>query len=212
MFDGALNWLEKKWWGLIIAHLIILAVTYLGIWQVTEPLGFPDTFSTLPTLARIRGFFHVILTLLIAAYITLALDLFLRRKRWASARNLDYGWLIIGTWKGEYENKKSKKRQATLELYQLNDELKAEIHISTDQGIVIQKATVSDHNSNIAFNLLTTDITTAAERITKWRPEMWRCKLLKDSQGHEQITAEINDTTTSGIDRIITTFNLYRIN
>ncbi len=114
MFDKPLQWLERHWWGLIVAHIIVLSIVYVVIWQIAEPLGIPDDFANLPELSKTRGFFHLVLTIIIGAYITLILDLLLRRKKWTSAKSFEYGWLIIGTRKGEYENTKDKKREATL--------------------------------------------------------------------------------------------------
>ncbi len=79
----AIQWLRYHWLGLIIAYLIILVGTYLGIWQFSEPIGIPENIDTLPNWIRnlmgYRIFFHLTLTVLIGSHITLVLDLFLRR-------------------------------------------------------------------------------------------------------------------------------------
>jgi hypothetical protein len=81
MCEKAWKWLHGPWWGLVVAHFIILCLTYLLIWQFAEPLGIPDTIDNLPAFVKLRAFFHVTLTLLIGAYITLILELVIRKKK-----------------------------------------------------------------------------------------------------------------------------------
>ncbi|MCP4416631.1 MAG: hypothetical protein GY805_08410, partial [Chloroflexi bacterium] len=78
MFDQSMEWLKKHWWGLIIAHFLILAIVYTFIWQLAEPLGIYDNLSNLTEIINTRVFLHITLTLIFGAYFTLILDLFLR--------------------------------------------------------------------------------------------------------------------------------------
>lgn len=73
MMAEALKWLQKNLLGVLVAHLIILGVTYLGIWQAAEPLGIPDRIESFPDFAKTRIFIHLVLTVLIAAYLTIFL-------------------------------------------------------------------------------------------------------------------------------------------
>ncbi|MCA9925230.1 MAG: hypothetical protein KC421_22810 [Anaerolineales bacterium] len=79
MFEQPISWLKKHWWGLIVAHFLILVTVFLLIWQFAEPLGIPDNISRLPSFATSRVFLHLLFTLIIGSYITLALDLMLRK-------------------------------------------------------------------------------------------------------------------------------------
>lgn len=74
MFDKPLRWLRKHWWGLIIAHFLLLISIYFAIWKLIEPLN----IEKVPNFTGSRVFYHLILTLLIAAYLTLILDLLVR--------------------------------------------------------------------------------------------------------------------------------------
>ena len=78
MFEKPLRWLQKSWWGLLIAYILIIVTTYLAIWQFAEPLGIPDSIDNFPYFVKTRVFLHLSLTLLIAAHITLILDLVIR--------------------------------------------------------------------------------------------------------------------------------------
>lgn len=82
MFNKAFQFVGRSWWGSIITLLLISAATYLLIWQVLEPLDIPGRFSSFPEALTTRPFFHVILTLLISPYVTLVLDLIIKRRRW----------------------------------------------------------------------------------------------------------------------------------
>ncbi|MGA9770305.1 MAG: hypothetical protein WBV94_14800 [Blastocatellia bacterium] len=95
MFEQSLKWLQKNWWGLIVAHFIVLISTYLLIWEFAEPIGIPDTIDHLPSFTKTRIFFHMVLTLLIAAYLTLILDLLIRFKKEISLQNPDAGKYLL---------------------------------------------------------------------------------------------------------------------
>jgi len=80
MFNRAFQWLKREWWGLIPAHFIVVCITYLLLWQIVEPLGIYDKIENLLGFFGSRVFTHLALTLFFAAYITLILDLCLRRQ------------------------------------------------------------------------------------------------------------------------------------
>lgn len=80
MFEKPLGWLRKYWWGLVVAYLLLLIGSYLTIWQVIEPLGLPDNFGEVSEIINTRVFYHLNLTLLFAAHVTLILNLILRYK------------------------------------------------------------------------------------------------------------------------------------
>jgi hypothetical protein len=82
MLKDARLWLQKHWWGLIVSHFLLFGGVYLAIWAIVEPLGVADNFEKPPDFARFRIFYHLILTVIIAAYITLILDLYFRRNFW----------------------------------------------------------------------------------------------------------------------------------
>jgi hypothetical protein len=84
----ASQWLRKHWTGLVTAYVLVCAVTYFAIWAIVEPLGIPDNIDIerLPGLVKYRGFFQVILTLLIGSHLTLILELLFRRTIWKSYR------------------------------------------------------------------------------------------------------------------------------
>ncbi|MGB3299550.1 MAG: hypothetical protein WBA76_14900, partial [Phormidesmis sp.] len=65
MFSNAQKWLKLKWWGLIVAYLIILFAVYCFIWAILEPLSLPDTMSSSPKFAGTRVFYHLGLALLV---------------------------------------------------------------------------------------------------------------------------------------------------
>jgi len=80
MFQKPMEWLRRTWWGLIVAYLILASGLYFVIWQFAEPLGIPNRVEILPELIKSRVFIHLTLTLVLAAYITLLLDLYVRRQ------------------------------------------------------------------------------------------------------------------------------------
>ncbi len=81
----ATEWLQKRWWGIIVAYGIVAALVYLSIWALIEPAGIPESIDQLPLVIKSRFFLHIILTLIISAYITLFLELGLRRANWNNA-------------------------------------------------------------------------------------------------------------------------------
>lgn len=80
MLVQPIEWLKKHWWGLIIAHFLILGIVFTFLWQLAEPLGLYDNLNNISAPASSRAFLHINLTLIFGAYLTLALDLFLRWK------------------------------------------------------------------------------------------------------------------------------------
>jgi hypothetical protein len=82
MIDKILGWLKKHWWGLLVAYGFALVVAYGVIWSIAEPLDLYEGLQSLPTILSNRAFVQFGLTLLLAAYITLVLELIVRRKVW----------------------------------------------------------------------------------------------------------------------------------
>ena len=80
MLAQPIEWLKKHWWGLIVAHFLILGIVFTFLWQLAEPLGLYDNLNNISAAANSQALFHIILTLIFGAYLTLALDLFLRWK------------------------------------------------------------------------------------------------------------------------------------
>jgi hypothetical protein len=94
MFDKPFKWLRKYWWGLVIAYLLLLIGAYLTIWQFIEPLGIPDNLGEVSAFIKTRVFYHLNLTLLFAAHVTLILDLILRYKERAGKDKQDEKMLL----------------------------------------------------------------------------------------------------------------------
>lgn len=209
MFDKPIEWLNKNWWGLIVAYVLVLISIYFLIWQFAEPLSIPDNFESLPEFAKSRIFIHIILTFLIGSHIVLILDLVIRKKKWKIHQIPEYEWVLLGVWKGEYAYK-DKRREITLNLYSVDHTLQAEIQTITDQGLVKQKAN-SKIVSEVSFSLNVEEITTGKERKTKWRPETWECVLSRDIQGHDRISAKIIDINSTGETRIVASPILYKV-
>jgi hypothetical protein len=67
---------------LIIANFVAFIGIYLLLWQFAEPLGIPDNIENWPGFMRTRGFLHITLSVLLSAYVTILLDLKLRRDKW----------------------------------------------------------------------------------------------------------------------------------
>ncbi|MBV6450876.1 MAG: hypothetical protein MHPDNHAH_01603 [Anaerolineales bacterium] len=82
MFKKPLTWLQRNWWGILVAYLIVSVTSYLAIWQLAEPLGLPDKIENFPSFVSSRIFIHLALTIIVAAYITLFLDVWLRYNHW----------------------------------------------------------------------------------------------------------------------------------
>jgi len=84
MIKNAWEWLQKYWWGLIVAYFIVLVASYFAIWGIIEPLNIPGKIENFPSFVNSRVFLHLTIALIVAAYITLALDIWLRRNQWAN--------------------------------------------------------------------------------------------------------------------------------
>jgi hypothetical protein len=211
MFTDAQKWLKSNWWGLIVAYVIILFAMYCFIWTILEPLGISDIIASPPHFTQTRVFYHVGLALLISPYITLILDLALRRTRSRSGDSLREERILGGTWKGSYTTlNNNKSRQATLCIEFVNHKIMATMTTQTDQGTVVQKVNSADLISTASFDLCANSVTVAAERKTPWRPETWRCTLSKDAQEDERLIVEINDVTKAGSGRTVAGFNMYK--
>ena len=92
--------LARNWWGLLVAYFVLVVLSYLGIWAFAEPIGIPDKFSSLndlPNALRHRWFYHVVLTVVLAAHATLVLELVFRCRAWPCLGRLPvhhFEWLI----------------------------------------------------------------------------------------------------------------------
>ncbi len=79
----AANSLETSPWGLVLAYVICVVVSYLAVWALIEPLGIPEDMggltSTLP-FATQRWFAHAISSFIIGAFLTLMLDFAFRKR------------------------------------------------------------------------------------------------------------------------------------
>ncbi|MEP7338574.1 MAG: hypothetical protein ABI977_12620 [Acidobacteriota bacterium] len=82
MFEKPLRWLENYWWGIVVAWSLVFISVYLAIWAFIEPLGIPDVLSTELGFAKSRVFYHILSSLVASAYITLTLEVYLRKKVW----------------------------------------------------------------------------------------------------------------------------------
>ena len=80
MFKNASGWLEKSWWGIIPTYFIVFGGCFGLIWTFGNPLGISGQVTELPEILKYRFFYHIIITLIIAAHITLFLDLYFRKK------------------------------------------------------------------------------------------------------------------------------------
>jgi hypothetical protein len=78
---SALTWLDRKWWGLLIAFAVLVWGTWEIIWRVIEPLGIPETFETVPSFFKHRVFYQIVLATLIPSYAVLAIALWRQRRR-----------------------------------------------------------------------------------------------------------------------------------
>ncbi|MCJ7618251.1 MAG: hypothetical protein MUO43_17110 [Desulfobacterales bacterium] len=77
----ALNVLKNNWWGLIIAYLICVIISYLAIWAIIEPLCIPENLRELqsvPTFIIQRWFVHLIGAIVLGAFLALVLDMIFR--------------------------------------------------------------------------------------------------------------------------------------
>lgn len=74
-FSDARQWIEKSWYGLLVAYLITLIVTYGSIWFYIEPMDIQgnERLSVLTNLLSNRWGNHILLCLIIAPHLTLLL-------------------------------------------------------------------------------------------------------------------------------------------
>jgi hypothetical protein len=83
-------WITKKWYGILIAYLLIFAAIYLLIWQILEPVGIADTFRGggcgYPLNRRI--FWHFNATMILAPMVTILFDAFMKRTMWRNRNSL----------------------------------------------------------------------------------------------------------------------------
>lgn len=86
LFHTISFWIVKKWYGILVAQVVLFAAVYLTIWQIIEPMGIPDTLlqagCDFPFNKRV--FWHLVLTLSVAPLLTSLLDAAVRRKLWRS--------------------------------------------------------------------------------------------------------------------------------
>lgn len=209
MLEQPIRWLQKHWWGLVVAYFLILCSLYVLIWTVIEPLGIPDRFTQIPDIVSRRIFLHLILSVILASHITLALELFIRKGNKNLFRSENSA--LVGVWKGEYQNHKGKRREAALNVFYDNQKLLAVITILTEQGSVSQKATIKDVENKILFTLHTDEITTEPSRTVRWRPEIWQCELLYDSENYQQIKAKVLDLDSNNTKREVSEFSLFKV-
>lgn len=83
MFDSAIGWLRRHWWGLLVAYAIAIALSYTLITAVIEPLGIPDQFTSLWPILSNRSTYHIAGALFLGANMALLLELFVRRSYWS---------------------------------------------------------------------------------------------------------------------------------
>lgn len=81
MIGKARQRLEKHWTGLFVALFLASVFSYVVVWILIEPLGIEGQLNT---LSCSRSFLYIIGSLLLGAYITIALELNFRRRNWRS--------------------------------------------------------------------------------------------------------------------------------
>jgi hypoxanthine phosphoribosyltransferase len=74
----------------------VSSAMYGLLWTIVAPLGIPNTIENPPSVMKSRAFFHVLLTLLAGAYVTLLIDLILRRKNWSRMHGTHDPTLPVG--------------------------------------------------------------------------------------------------------------------
>lgn len=86
MISSVMEWLRKKWWGLLVAYALVVAGCYSAIWTVIEPLGIPDTLECplWPVLIK-RSTYHIAASVFIGSHLTLILILLVRKRDLATA-------------------------------------------------------------------------------------------------------------------------------
>lgn len=87
--NKAADAMRRQWWGLIVAYLLISVLSFLIIWAFLEPAGVPNEFTpeSLPSFLLQRIFLHIYLSLLVGAFITMLIELFIRRDTWVIIRS-----------------------------------------------------------------------------------------------------------------------------
>jgi hypothetical protein len=88
---SALNWLKTSRYGLIVAYLICVLVSYGAIWAFIEPLDIPETIGDLGNLPQIltkRSTLHIGASFVLGAFLTLLLDLLFRAEVTRMYKNL----------------------------------------------------------------------------------------------------------------------------
>lgn len=78
----ALDWLVKHWWGLLVAYVISLGVSYSLILAKFELFGVPNNFTLPWPLFTQRSTYHIIGSFLLGTHIALVLELIFRRFYW----------------------------------------------------------------------------------------------------------------------------------
>lgn len=74
MFDNAVKWLRRSFFGAFVAYFIVFGLVYGFIWFLAEPIGLPDNFENLPEfIAKKRIFFHLLLSVIITSHIIVML-------------------------------------------------------------------------------------------------------------------------------------------
>ena len=73
MIDKALNWIERGWWGVIGAYIVVFVTTFVAIWAVLEPMGVGERIDLSSTFATSRIFVHVLAAVVISAHIVIVL-------------------------------------------------------------------------------------------------------------------------------------------
>ncbi len=70
-FKDAKDWITRSWYGIIIGYLIILVSIYGGIWYFIEPMDLSNDSGFLINIQPNRLASHILLSLLVAPYVTL---------------------------------------------------------------------------------------------------------------------------------------------
>lgn len=86
--ETAKKWLQKSWWGIIIAYPVLFMAVYLAIWQVAEPIGIPDNLNEIPNFVHFRFFIHLLITLVVTPHLVIILTLLMRRSELVTCSDL----------------------------------------------------------------------------------------------------------------------------
>ncbi|HSK74593.1 MAG TPA: hypothetical protein VK892_23035 [Pyrinomonadaceae bacterium] len=77
MFEDAIKWLRKSWYGALVAYSIVFFGVFGIIWYFADPAGIPENIDSLPEfIAKKRIFFHLLLTIIVTAHIIIILLIF----------------------------------------------------------------------------------------------------------------------------------------